>query len=488
MNQIFIQPGDPNDDNRTYLPEEIRTSRMVVNENGNNSQVYPERLKEFKGPMGTEDEDVWYEYVPASYDSAQPTALVVSCHGGLMTGWGQAIYTSWTHVADREGFICVFPNAHANRLWTLDQTPRQREIMSKIITGLPPVPATGGLVSTFHDVRFITALIEEMKRKYNIDPGKVFIQGMSMGNAMTSMMARNFGWKFAGAAGSGCPTDREQLFRENGEVIEGRCALDVMVSRLEHDQVPPYMGDNKTTLLYNYHYWKEVNGCEDLPQISIRGDYNLLFLEGSEARFTVFDVKNRDHGQTFDDAELVWDYCFSGVKRDGEKLVHTETSCLREGDSLNIAAVDGGTKLWLNNQIVEMDAPAFIWQKLKYHGLNGDSIVRGSYLYVPIRVLAKAFDAAITTEENGNVVRLTLVEGTNVQFAKGSIGTVVDNRVEAMICEAVERDGELYIPMQWFLERFYGLHVSECEGVTYATDHPARISTYTAWILEELLK
>lgn len=25
------------------------------------------------------------------------------------------------------------------------------------------------------------------------------------------------------------------------------------------------------------------------------------------------DVKNRDHGQTFDDAELVWDYLFPDV-------------------------------------------------------------------------------------------------------------------------------------------------------------------------------
>ena len=27
------------------------------------------------------------------------------------------------------------------------------------------------------------------------------------------------------------------------------------------------------------------------------------------------DVKNRDHGQTFDDAEMVWDYLFSGVRK-----------------------------------------------------------------------------------------------------------------------------------------------------------------------------
>ena len=53
--------------------------------------------------------DRWYEYVPASYDGSRKVPLVVGIHGGLMTGWGHAIYTSWTMLADREGFICVFP-------------------------------------------------------------------------------------------------------------------------------------------------------------------------------------------------------------------------------------------------------------------------------------------------------------------------------------------------------------------------------------------
>ncbi len=109
---ITLLAGKPNDANRDYLPEAIKGSDMVVNENGNNSQVYPKRLIEYHGCI-TEDgvEDTWYEYVPATYNPTKKTPLVFSMHGGLMTGWGQAIYTSWTHIADREGFICVFPDA-----------------------------------------------------------------------------------------------------------------------------------------------------------------------------------------------------------------------------------------------------------------------------------------------------------------------------------------------------------------------------------------
>ena len=74
MEKLFLRPGTPDDDNRDYLPERIKGSDIVVNENGNNSQVYPERLREFHDALaGDGREDTWYEYVPAGYDPANTT-------------------------------------------------------------------------------------------------------------------------------------------------------------------------------------------------------------------------------------------------------------------------------------------------------------------------------------------------------------------------------------------------------------------------------
>ena len=39
--KIKLIPGIPDNDNRDYLPIELKESEIVVNENGNNSQVYP---------------------------------------------------------------------------------------------------------------------------------------------------------------------------------------------------------------------------------------------------------------------------------------------------------------------------------------------------------------------------------------------------------------------------------------------------------------
>lgn len=488
-NQIHILPGMPNDSNRDYLPEEIVGSDMVVNENGNNSQVYPERLKEYREKLADDLEDIWYEYVPESYHPDQKTPLVVSCHGGLMTGWGQCIYTSWSYVADREGVIVVFPNAHKNRLWQIEFDPRKKGELSEPIPGLPQIELKDGPVKDYHDVRFLLALIKKMKQKYNIDSGKIYIQGMSMGNAMASQMVRHFGFLFAGAAGSGCPTDTGILFDDAGKVRNEGGPLDIMVSRLEHDKVPPYYSDSgKKTLMENYRYWCIVNKCDNLPKIHIQGDYNFVFFNGEIARFQIMDVKNRDHGQTFDDAEYMWGYNFSGVRRSEDgTLLHTECSMDRSGDRVSLAVADGCEMAWVNHKLVLIGKNAFTWHKLKYHGLNGREIVRGEYLYAPVLFCASVFGADCVEEENGRVAIMVLSNGVRLQFAQGSIGCVVGNHVESMLCEAVYREKTLFLPIRWIAERFYNMHCSECEGVLYMTDHPAKLSTYTSWILKDLM-
>ena len=43
--EMRVRPGTPDDDNREYLPEKIKNSDIVVNENGNNSQdVYKRQV------------------------------------------------------------------------------------------------------------------------------------------------------------------------------------------------------------------------------------------------------------------------------------------------------------------------------------------------------------------------------------------------------------------------------------------------------------
>ena len=135
-----------------------------------------------------------------------------------------------------------------------------------------------------------------------------------------------------------------------------------------------------------------------------------------------------------------------------------------------------------------MAGEAFLWQKLKYHGLQGGQIVRGEYLMAPLSFLAETVGAELTSEDGGRISALVLPNGGTAQFAQGSIGAVLDNRIVSMDCEAVLRDGELFVPMAWFMRNVAGLQASCSRDGVYATDHETRLSTHITRLLRDLLK
>ena len=486
MSDIRILPGTPDDDNREYLPEKIKGSDIVVNENGNNSLVYPQRLREYREVLLDGEEDVWYEYVPESYDPSKKTPLVIGLHGGLMTGWGHAIYTSWTLVADREGFICLFPNAHEKRMWAnygvFDNFDPKSAPDLPIV--FPPKD-----IKQNHDMNMILALIEKMKEKYNIDEGRIFMQGMSMGNIMTGQFAREYGNILAGAAGSGGPCELRNIFDKDGKIINKAGHLAIWQSRPEKNGLPPGKSyDEYTINRMNRIYWMRINECDPIPQISIIGEDNFAFYKGKKADLVYVDIKNRDHGQTLDEAFLYWDYLFSGTRRNPDgTITHQGEKLARTGDKFAFAVTGGCDKAWFNNQVVDLKTKAVQWEKLKYHGLNGGQLVRGSYLCVPLSFIAQVFGADYEASQDGAVVVLRLKDGRRLQFARGSIGCVIDDTVRCMYCEALHRDGELLVSIEWFAKYFYSLQVSICEGVVYVTDHFADLSAFMADLIKDLL-
>ncbi len=488
MSQMRLFPGTPDDDNRDYLPERIKGSDIVVNENGNNSIPYPARLRECRGPLtGDGRDDLWYEYIPESYDGTKPLPLVVSLHGGMMTGWGQAIYTSWTLAAEANGFLLALPNASEDRIWQVQWGSWDFH------DGDPEPPPPGARAcpenaAEGRDVQLVLGMVEHMKRHYKVDPERVFIQGMSMGNLMTALVARNYSSIFAGAAGSGCSSFLDRLFTPDGRVKGADC-LPVWQSRPENNDIPPEKAVSLRVNKYNRYYWLKRNACEGLPEISIVGENNLAFYHGALADQVYLDIKNRDHGQTLDDAALIWGYLFSGCRRlaDGS-IVHEESLLPRKGDAFAFALAEGERWAWRQNRVVPLPTPARPWQKLKYHGLNGGTKVRGEYCMAPLRFLAEVFGAALEELEDGARARLTLPDGRRLQFARGSIGCVIDNDLRSMYCEALHRDGQLLVSVEWFCRYLFNLTVTACDGVTYVTDHFAELSENMADLLRDLLR
>ena len=127
------------------------------------------------------------------------------------------------------------------------------------------------------------------------------MQGMSMGNMMTSLFARNFGNVLAGAAGSGCASFLSLLFDENEKIKNRTGHLAVWQSRPELNDIPPEKGEALKVNKYNRLYWMRLNECGTLPEICIRGENNFAFYKGRKADLVYLDIKNRDHGQSFDE-------------------------------------------------------------------------------------------------------------------------------------------------------------------------------------------
>jgi polyhydroxybutyrate depolymerase len=100
-------------------------------------------------------------YVPKTYDRSKPTPLVISLHAAALRPQAEMEISRWNEVADEHGFIVVYPSGSgAPRIWAMG--PR----------------------SLGRDVRFISDLIDKLEAEYNIDPTRIYADGMSNGGGM----------------------------------------------------------------------------------------------------------------------------------------------------------------------------------------------------------------------------------------------------------------------------------------------------------------
>ena len=108
-------------------------------------------------------------YVPRSYDRSRPTPLVISMHGAGLWGAAQRETSQWNELADRRGFIVVYPSGVGGkgvRIWRTE-------------------PGSGQM----KDVRFISELIDTLKASYNIDPTRIYANGLSNGGGMSFVLS-----------------------------------------------------------------------------------------------------------------------------------------------------------------------------------------------------------------------------------------------------------------------------------------------------------
>ena len=115
-------------------------------------------------------------HLPPAYDGSRPLPLVLALHGGGGNPHNMAHKTGFNALADREGFIVVYPAG----------TGRLRDAL---LTWNAGHCCGYALRNNVDDVGFIRALLEELRRSLAVDPARVYVTGHSNG----AMMAYRLG-------------------------------------------------------------------------------------------------------------------------------------------------------------------------------------------------------------------------------------------------------------------------------------------------------
>lgn len=103
-------------------------------------------------------------HVPATYKPEEPAALVLVFHGAGIGAERFVGYTRFSTVADREGFLVVYPQGLGEEpFW--NTSPRS------------------------YDVQFIGDLLDHLQRRCHVDPNRIYASGHSNGGGMVDRLA-----------------------------------------------------------------------------------------------------------------------------------------------------------------------------------------------------------------------------------------------------------------------------------------------------------
>jgi polyhydroxybutyrate depolymerase len=192
----------------------------------------------------------WIVYLPVGYTTGESLPLVLALHGYTQTGQNMMQFSGFNSVADTGDFVVVYPNGVSNS-WN--------------------VGFSGG--STADDVGFLSALIDTLHQRYNIDLNRVYSTGFSNGGFMSYRLACELGIRIAAIAPvAGTMTDGSY------NSCTPHRPLPVLHIHGTNDIVVSYNGGfGNKSVDQVLAFWNSFNNCpatpvvEDLPDLVAEG-------------------------------------------------------------------------------------------------------------------------------------------------------------------------------------------------------------------------
>jgi polyhydroxybutyrate depolymerase len=198
-------------------------------------------------------------HLPNGVEPRAPAPLVLALHGGSGTARGMGRLTGLDAIADREGFIVVYPQG-IDRQWNDLRT----------IEGRGPRPDVD-------DVGFLAALVDQIAAAHAVDRDRVYATGISNGAMMSFRLAAARPDRFVAVAGVA------------GAVSEALASgpppaapVPVLLVAGTEDPIVPFsggeigvLGRSRGKVLStpsSVAYWVEHNGASQTPAVTTLPD------------------------------------------------------------------------------------------------------------------------------------------------------------------------------------------------------------------------
>jgi polyhydroxybutyrate depolymerase len=253
-------------------------------------------------------------HLPEGFTDQEPTPLMLSFHGRHGQGKDQAKLSGFDQVADRHGFIVVYPDGVGESWNALAGSGEAQEL-------------------EVDDVGFVGALIDYLMERYTIDPRRIYASGMSNGGAFVHRLGCEMSGRFAAIA-----SVAGQMAPELAKQCKPTDPVAVIDFHGTKDRIAPYDGGETKggggllSAQATVDVWRSINGCDNTAKVTFsKGDTTCRTFYGGRAPVTLCTVEGTGHtwpggfqylprilvGQTsrdVDASEMIWDFFAANPK------------------------------------------------------------------------------------------------------------------------------------------------------------------------------